>query len=344
MALLWIEGFESFGQTNGNNPVGLQGKYDYANDDTNFTIQAGRVSGKAMRLPSTGTAQFGKVVSTGSATLIVGFGFYQDAFTGSVQMFEFLGPDKVQGALEIQTSGLWKYYRGTGTLLGTSSGSAVSASTWTYIEIKVTFHTSAGTVDIWVNGSNVLSLTGQNTSQDTNNSAVGFIFYGSPFSNDHTQYDDLYVLDATGSNNNARLGAQVVKIIYPASDGGTNQFTTNSGPDHYNRVNENTADGDSTYLEDSTSTDRELFVMDNLVIGTVAGLQMNTVCENTDNTIYSLKNSLHTTGGTDSDDSAQTLGGVGYQTLSRVVETNPETSALWHVAAINAAKFGFKVG
>lgn len=344
MALLWIEGFESFGTTNGNNPVGLQAKYDNCNADSNFTIQAGRVAGKSMRFPSTGSGLMGKTVSpSGASTLIVGFGFFQDAFTASNIVFRFWDGASVQGALEMRTDGTFKYYRGNGsTLLGTTSGS-ISASTWTYVEIKVTFHGSTGTVDIWFDGSNVLSLTGQNTSQSGNAFATGVMWQWSPFSADHTTYDDIYVLDGTGSINNARLGARIIKMIVPASDAGTNQFTPDSGSNHYDRLTENPQDTTS-YLEDDTTGHRELFGMGVLQLATVAGLQMNVVGKVTDNTVYSLKNSIHTGGGTDSDDAAQSMADANYQTLSRVVETNPETSALWTPFQINSAQFGFKVG
>ena len=117
-------------------------------------------------------------------------------------------------------------------------------------------------------------------------------------------FDDLYVLDDTGSVNNARLGARLIKMIVPASDAGTNQFTPDSGSTHYDRLTEAPRDT-TTYLEDDTTGHRELFGMGTLNLATVAGLQMNTLSLVTGNTIRSIKNSIHTSGGTDSDDTAR---------------------------------------
>jgi hypothetical protein len=350
MALLWIEGFESFGTSNGTAPVGLQQKYDNGVADSSFSVQAGRISGQSMRLPN-GTAILGKDLNkAGSSTLIMGFGLHVDALTNPVQLIHFMDSAGSfhQGGLELLANGTWKYYRGgtiasVGTLLGTSSGSAVTAGVWCYVEIKVKFHSSTGTVDIWVDGVNVLSLTGQNTQQSSNAFATGFNIVGAGAMNDHTQYDDIYVLDDTGSVNNARLGPRVVKMIVPASDAGTNQFTTDSGSNHWDRLTDNPRDTTS-YVEDDTTGHKELVGMGSLNLATVAGIQLNSVVAVTGNTIRTVKNTLHTSGGTDSDDSGRTVADSNYQTHSRVVETNPETSALWNQTQINAAQFGVKVG
>lgn len=350
MSLLWIEGFESFGVTNGNAPVGLQQKYDNAVLDSAVgTVQAGRVTGHSMRL-TTGTAYIGKTVSAGVATLIVGFGFYMDAHaTGEKVILQFWDETNIQGTLAIQTTGLWKYYRGgtligsTGTLLGTSTGSALVDGTWMYVEIKVKFDGSTGTVDINIDGINTLTLTGQNTDRTGSGLVTGFMFEGSTTSADHTQFDDVYVCDTSGSLNNAMLGAQVVRMIVPSSDAGTNTWTPDSGGTHYNRLTENPQDT-TTYLADSTTGHRELFGVSGLNLGSVRGLQINAVAAITDATVFALKNSTHTSGGTDTDQAAVTIADVTYQTVANVLETNPETSSQWAVSEVNSTQFGFKTG
>lgn len=341
MALLWIEGFEAFGVTNGNNPVGLAQKWDICDADTNFTVQAGRVGGHSIRV-GTAAPVVGKFISN-AATLIVGFGFYQDALVATTPVLDFYDGTSVQCRLELQTSGLWKVYRGTSTLLGTSSGSAITTGTWFYVEIKIKFNGSTGTVDVWVNGSNTLSLTAQNTSSSGATQTNRIQFMGSQNSTDHTQLDDIYIVDTTGSNNNARLGARVIKLLVPTADAGTNQFTPDSGANHFDRLTENPIDS-TTYLEDSTTAHRELFSVTTLNLATVAGVQMNAVVKVTDNTVFTVKSSIHTQGGTDSDDAGITIADTAYQTLNRVVETNPETGILWRQDQINNAQFGFKVG
>lgn len=349
MALLWIEGFESFGTTNGNAPVGLKQKYDNSVDDASVgTVQAGRIAGQSLRLTTGGTFIQKYNLSAGSTTMIVGFGFYQDALTATNVIFQFWDNTNVQGTLAILTSGLWRYSRGgtlgsEGTALGTSSGSAITTGTWFYVELKVKFHGSTGTVDIWVNGSNVLSLTGQNTDRTGSTNGTSVMFEGSLNANDHTQLDDIYVLDDSGSVNNARLGPQVVKMVIPVSDAGTNAWTPDSGSNHWDRLTDNPRDTTS-YLADGTTGHRELFNMGTAHSAAIAGVQVNAVAAITDATVYSLKNSTHTSGGTDTDQAAITIADIAYQTVANVIEKNPETSALWTEAGLNGCQFGFKTG
>jgi hypothetical protein len=252
-----------------------------------------------------------------------------------------------QGSVKIKTDGTWEYWRGdsqtTGTLLGTSSGHAASASAWIYVEIKVFFHGSTGTVDIHVDGNSVLALTSQNTAPTTNLSCSNIAFQGSSGGGDHTQLDDIYMLDTSGSLNNTFLGPVNIKVLWATSDGGTNQFTPDSGTNHYDRVTDNPQDT-TTYLEDGTAGDKELFGVTNLNLATIAGIQMNTVAKLTDQTSLMLKSSVHTGGGTDSEDAGLPVATADYQTFSRVLETNPETSVPWTQTALNASKFGFKLG
>ncbi len=350
MSLLWIEGFESFGVTNGNAPVGLQQKYDNAVLDSAVgTVQAGRISGHSLRMTSS-TTYIGKTVSATADTLIIGFGFYMDAHaTGEQVILQLWDQTNIQGTLAIQTTGLWKYYRGgtligsTGTLLGTSSGSALVDATWMYVELKVKIHASAGTVDIKIDGVSTLSLTSQNTDRTSSGIVTGFMLEGSTHTADHTQFDDVYVCDTAGSINNDFLGAQVVRLLQPSSDAGTNAYTPDSGGTHYNRLTENPQDT-TTYLADDTTGHRELFGVAGLNIGNVAGLQINAVAAITDATVYSLKNSTHTAGGTDTDQAAVTVADTTYQTIANVLEKNPETNAQWSVTQVNGCQFGFKTG
>ena len=348
MAVKFIEGFEAYGTTNGNAPVGLQSKYVNASADSAFTVQAGRLGGKSVR---TGVGAFFAPPRFGDqGTVVIGFAFYVDTFSAAQQVLVKFWDDtytfgrNTQITVQVHTDGKLKVYRGSelGTLLGTTS-TGLTASTWVYIEIKVKIHSSTGTVDIKFDGSSVLSLSSQNTSQTGNAYCQSLVVYGSNNGADHSTFDDLYILDTTGSVNTDFLGPQRVVLLKPSGDVGTNQFMTSSGSNHYDRVNENPHDSDSTYLEDSTTGHLELFDYDDINgISSVSALQINTVAKLTDANQFSVKNSIKS-GGTTSDDTAQAVG-TDYQTKARCVETDPNTSAAWTVPNVNAAQFGFKVG
>lgn len=348
MAMMWIEGFESFGVTNGNAPVGLMLKYQQASADSLFLVEAGRLQGKSMRF-GTGTSYIETIGLANFSTIIIGFGFYQDAFGSAQEILQLWDHGQTQqGTLAVQTAGTFKYYRGTsntGTLLGTTSSGA-SASTWCYVEIKVKFSATVGTVDVLVNGSSVLSLTSQNTDLTATGLCQRVRFMGSNNSPDHTGYDDIYILDTTGSVNTTFLGTQTtVVMIQPTGDAGTNAWTPDSGSTHFNRVNENPQDT-TTYLEDATSTHKELFTYGSIAgIANVSAVQLNAVAKITDTTVFNLLGSVHSAS-TDSDDTVKArnrISGPDYVTTSRTLETDPATSAAWTVPAVNSCQFGFKV-
>lgn len=338
MSLLWIEGFESFGSSG--TATGIASKY-LTIAESQYTIQAGRKSGQSCRFGTSTSLLVLPYLGT-IGTVVVGFGLLQDAFTNPQAIFVFRDSSAVQITVQIQTDGKLKFFVGSifGTLLGTTS-IGLSASVWTYVEIKIKFDGSTGTLDCKFDGSSVLSLSGQNTTP-SGNSVTRLQLFGSVNSADHTTFDDLYVLDTTGSRNNDFLGPRVIKIMTPSSDAGTNQFTTNSGSTHYDRVNNAPNDGDTTYVEDGTSGHKELFGHGACGMASVDGVQMNTVARGTDATVVNLVNTLHS--GSDSDGSNQPVAGTDYVTLSRVVETDPNTSAAWLPSAVDSAQFGFKVG
>lgn len=348
MALRWLEGFESLGVTNGNSSVGLGNKYNSGSSgDGSFTVRAGRVSGHSVQFG--GGAALVTPTFSANDTWIVGFAYKQDSYSissgnGSLQeILAWKNGGTIQCSLNVNIGGELLFYRGDQfSLLGTTSGAHLKTSVWAYIEVKVKVNSSTGTVDIKVNGTSVLSLTGQNTGS-TNPDRIAFL--GNLNSTDHGYFDDIYVCDNTGSNNTTFLGPQKVTAIFPTGDHGTNQWSaTGAGSTHADRVKENPHDSSTTYLSDASSGDTEEFDYANTgsEITSVKGVQVNTVFETDSGAAFSVKNHVNS-GGTSSDD-AGTAGTNGtYTTAARLVEVDPNTSALWTKTNLDASLFGIKV-
>src|SRR5579872_2782664 len=110
MALKWIEGFESYGVTNGNNVVGLQNKYVSAGADSNYQVQAGRLGGKSVFMGG------GQVLETpaftSQSTWTCGFAFKQDQCSAAGQVWQLRDGATIQAELEINRNGEFKVYRG----------------------------------------------------------------------------------------------------------------------------------------------------------------------------------------------------------------------------------------
>jgi len=341
MSLLWVEGFESYGTSNGVAPVGLEAKYTDTSQLTFTDIEAGRIAGKSWETAGN-TSRIQTPDLGANTTLITGFGFKYGTIGVVSRMMAFYEPAGQQGMnLRITVAGELDARR-DGTFLGATTGLGLVTGTWYYIEVKTLIHASAGTFEVKVAGSTVLNLTGIDTLAGSTAQlrAVRLTGAGSTvlFS-----FDDWYVCNDSGATNNDFLGNCRVDAIFPNAAGDASDFTPSAGS-NYQNVDDNGHDSDITYNEDSTSTNQDLFNYESMPsVGTIYGIQINTVCRETDATTFSLK-TLSKTGTTTSADTAQTIGTTTYTTLTRVLETDPDTASAWTISGLNSAQFGYETG
>jgi len=223
----------------------------------------------------------------------------------------------------------------------TTSGLGLVKNTWYYMELKVYVHSTAGTIELRIDGDTVLTETGVNTKTGSNDYNSEFSL-GGHYMYCHADYDDLYFLDGTGSTNNDFLGIVRVVSILPNAAGDSTQFTPSVG-DNYSCVNEEVTSGD-TYVTSATSGNLDLYNYTDLsgITTGILGIQINTDLGLTDGTPFGLITECKSNGVT-SDDSAQTVSGSWY-TKKRVMQLNPDGSVAWTPTTINAAQFGIKVG
>lgn len=295
MALLWVDGFDTYGTTIGQyaTPTGALGWRYMLESATYGTVRAARLgSGRSI-----GLGYYIRTPAlTTDATLIVGYGLYIPA--------DSAGNGTILELYDGTTRGLYLYLRmdadgeievwrdeGTDVLLGTTSGAAIRMVSWFYLEVKAYCHDSAGTVEIRVNGTTRLTLSGVDTKASTMSHGYwdrvqlrGTMYGGAWF-------DDLYICDGTGTKNNDFLGVCKVETVFPTSDAGTNQWTPQAGADHYAMVDDGAlADTDATYLEDSTSSHLDQFGFGDVssLLATVKGVSIMSDCRETDASDFTL--------------------------------------------------------
>lgn len=166
-------------------------------------------------------------------TMIVGFAVKISVNTNQdlIQLWGDAGTSQ-HITLRLATSGFFEIYRGppATNLLGTSSV-ALALSTWYYVELKARLHDTAGTVDVRVNGVNVLSLAGQDT-KNAGTETVFNLLKINAIGNSWVILDDLYVCNGAGTVNNDFLGDVRVERLIPNGAGSNNQWT----PHYYNRL------------------------------------------------------------------------------------------------------------
>jgi hypothetical protein len=340
MALLWIEGFEGFGDSAGVAPQPaniMSRKYPNINRESFFDIETGRNGWCIEIQPSADYFQTPNL--TTDATMICGLAYQLPSglpASGSNIVALYEGANKGVSIIT-NVSGTIAAYRGV-TLLGTSVLSLGSA-TWYYIELKVLTHDSAGTVEVKVNGATWLNLTSQDT-QIGSNSYHDAARFG--VVSEETRYDDMYILDSTGSANNDFLGNRKVIALDPDGAGDDSDWTPSAGSNYQNVDDGDEVDEDTTYNETSTDTHQDLYTYGDLsgVTTLVNGIQMTAEARVTVGSM-DLSNVIKTGTTTDAG-SANTITSTAYVTTVRVEEVDPDTAVAWTPSGVNGAQFGIK--
>jgi len=171
-------------------------------------------------------------------------------------------------SLVLQTTGDLALYRGdgiSGTLLAVTSTPAIVAQSFQHIEIQATSDSTAGAVEVRVNGVTVLSVSGVNTIALTNESwtafvttaaavqgfaQVGFTGRREPRQSNlglfTLYYDDVFAYDTTGDFNNSWMGDLRVYTLFPNADTAQADWTPLSGSGFSNI--DDPSDDDSSYI------------------------------------------------------------------------------------------------
>lgn len=233
-----------------------------------------------------------------------------------------------------------------GTVIGSASVPAWIANQWYYFEIQVVLHDTTGSVVVKINGTTVLTLT----NVDTKNGGTKTVFDSIAFANAsrgnswNASYDDLYITNGAGSANTGFLGDVAVETLYPSGDGSSSQFVGSDGNSVNNSLLVDEAVPDTAdYVQSATAGNRDLYAMANLVrtAGTIYGVQSAAYGQSSDSGSVSIKNVVKS--------GATVLAGAAiplvttYGPKLTVFEQDPDTSAAWLVAAVNAVEAGVEV-
>jgi hypothetical protein len=232
--------------------------------------------------------------------------------------------------------------RGGTTVLATGT-TQLEVDVWYYIEIKVVVHDTTGSVEVRIGESEEINVSGV----DTRNGGTGVIDSVRWFlqGGRNQTWDDIYICDATGGVNDDFLGDVRVEALYPNGNGNSSQFVGSDGnsTDNYLLVDEEPADGDTTYVESSTVSDQDTYAFTNLTptAGTVAGVQIVAHARKTDAGARSIQ-TIARHSGTEEDTGSDMTLADSYLMFLDLRETKPGGGS-WSVSDVNGAEFGQKV-
>lgn len=274
-------------------------------------------------------------------TWTFGAAFYvPSAPTATNNYVTFFRSGVEQLRVRINSSRQVEVVRGS-TVLATGA-TTLPASTWFYLEVQATLHTSTGAYEVRINEVTEVSGTGANTAGSGSNGADAVKFVAVT----DACIDDVYVNDDQGGVNDDFLGDQVVEGILPASDGASSQWTPSTGTDHYAVVDDpanslNTSD----YLSSSTVGQKEYFSMASLayIQGGVNAVTALVMAANDSVGSRTVKTKFRSSGGSEADGDTLTVSGTNNFEQLAVWDENPVTAGAWASTEVDGGQFGFEL-
>lgn len=249
----------------------------------------------------------------------------------------------------LTSTGSIKIQRGElgGTLLEETAAGVIVANTDHYIEAKVTFHASAGSYELKVDGTSAMSGSGVSTTA-TGGVRCYQVWHGAECTTPHDAwiFEDCVLIDtqagATGNEAVDFIGDVFLERVAPNANG-TNDWTPSSAVDHYTLLNEDGEDGDTSYIESNTAAQQELNGYEDAPAGgnIILGVLARPVLRKTDGGSRTYK-LLAGSGATVGESDPFALS-TEYQRQSYVWETDPDTGQPWTITKFNAATFGIEL-
>lgn len=342
MTMLFCDSFDHYASAQ------LTHKWTAIGTGTTIVAATGRRGTQAAKVSST-NHYLQKTFGTYYSTLVTGFSLNYSAKSAGDQAHGLLALQegatihlsvalKADGSVVVVLGGY-----ATGTVLATATGTLALGST-TYIEFKATIHDTTGSFELRFNGATVASASGIDTRNAGALGQVNNIKYAyTTYTYAATLYvDDLYINDTAGSANNNFLGDIRIDCVMPNADGTYLDGTPSTGTTHYTLVDEipptatdyvsltTTGHKDSYGFADmpsvGTSSIKAVQVVGSMLKSDAASRGASSVVKSGATTAYGTSRALST---------SQTM-------YTYIHETDPNTSAAWTEANVNAAEFGFQ--
>lgn len=157
------------------------------------------------------------------------------------------GANAILFELSIDSTGRIVAKNVSGTVIGTSTLPAVTATGWYHIESKIVINAATGSIEVRVEGQTVLNLTNINTGS-TAVSQIACTGYSLGGDTKNTQHwmKDLVVWNNLGSLNNTFLGPVLVTNLVPTGDAALN-WTPSTGTNGWS-ILDNIPPDDTKYL------------------------------------------------------------------------------------------------
>nr|CAX84104.1 uncharacterized protein [uncultured bacterium] len=323
--------------------------FDACSDDAKYLGKWTAIAASASMASSGGRFNSGYLALTSASTFsrafdpqptwVVGFARMTTPTLHPCDILVFADGASEQIVIRNDAAGAIAIDRGS-TQLVLSNGGIITPETWAFFEIKVTIADTGGSVLVRINGAEVVAIDNADTKATANASANTITFGGSGNAVAYARYDDIYILDGTGTINDFQ-GDCRVRTLLPAADD-TVQFARSTGAYNYANVDDANPDDDATWNESGTPGDKDLLAFNDLPAnpGTIKCIQVSVRARKDDAGARSLRTKVNS-GGTEANGAANALGST-YLYYADVFATDPASGAAWAEAAVNSSSYGYE--
>jgi hypothetical protein len=334
MSLLWFDGFENSTEA----PIASKG--EISSIIYQGTLGTGRSGTHGYDINA---GWIYRVNFTNNQTnLIVGAAIKFNASANGVIAEMYDGNEKQlifeKVGTEIRVTRAW------GDILGTSSGGGLSVGDWRYLEIGVVISNSAGIVTIKSDETVVLSVTGADT-QYTANARINAIRFTATGAGESFTIDDVYMLNSSApAPYDDFLGNVCVDVIRPNASGTYSDFTPSSGS-NYQNVDEASQDDMATYNSSSTVGHKDTYNLGSVPAPSgldIYAVKVQSIVKKDTAGTRACK-LLSRSGTTDHLDDDECVLDVTFKSFCEILELNPDDSAAWEEADVNALETGIQV-
>lgn len=231
----------------------------------------------------------------------------------------------------------WSTSSGTG-LASASEGLVVNQ--WAYLEVMVTVADVGGRVVIKKNGNTILDYTGDTRSHASVTGTDHVILAGNTNNVRFATWDDIYIADSTGTNNNDFLGDIQVSVLTPNGNGTYSQLTGSDGNSTDNYLLVNDALTPASYVEGVTVGNKDSYALSDTTGVDIKAVQTAIQGDQVDAGAAAINPFLRVSG-VDYMAPTQNLGQGTVNT--HVFDVNPATSSPWTQTDINNTELGIEI-
>jgi len=341
MSLIFIDGFDHYNE--------IRDKWQVASGFDNPTFVAGRFGGQALKKQFQNSSQSISRSFPQQAEVFFGIALQTPGFNNATESFFRLQDvgGTTRFSVNVTTNGNLQIQAGGQTV---TSSFALDNVQFNYIEAHFKPKDAAGEggiAEVRVNESVVVSIDGTlfPTTLGADDDIGGFGFIDDGTNSPRHLYDDLYILNALGSENNGYLGDVRITALAAVLDGNRNEWTpddplqTNVQSVDELLMNSNTDFVESGLVGAAEDYDNESFAARAIAPGQIFGVQVANATLRTASANITYKNEMVVAGVRFSDDVEITPGNTAYFINTFVRDTDPSDSATWtadKVAAVNS--------